>query len=277
MHEFFIIANALVEDVRDGDHTGLAIVPEDAKGTAKVFFKDEGILAGVDFTKKLVAFADPSLKTQYHFQDGDYLHKGQVVMTLQGNLRNLLKIERLLLNVMQRMSGIATTTYQAVREIKHTKAQLLDTRKTTPLLRILEKQAVKIGGGTNHRFGLFDAIMIKDNHIKYAGNIEKALRKTRKYMEEKNLKIPVVVEVKNKDELNVALQFTWLTRILLDNMTPAELRECVAVTQGKIPLEASGGITMQNLREVAETGVDYISVGFITHSYKAKDISMKIV
>ncbi len=277
MNEWQIIANALVEDVKDGDKTSLAIIPKGATSTAKVFFKDEGILAGVEFAKKLIAFTDTQMETEIFFNDGDFLKKGDVVMSLHGNTRNLLKIERLLLNVMQRMSGIATTTYYAVQEIKHTKAKLLDTRKTTPLLRILEKQAVKIGGGTNHRFGLFDAVMIKDNHIKFAGSLRKALESTRRYLDEKHLEIPVIVEVKNKEELGVALEFPWITRILLDNMTPAELRECVALTQGKIPLEASGGINMTNLREVAETGVDYISVGFITHSYKAKDISMKIV
>ena len=273
----FIIANALVEDVGEGDHTSLATIPEEQTSIANVIYKDNGLIAGIEFAKILKNFADPSIKIKEYAADGDYIEKGNIVMQLQGNTRSLLKIERLLLNVMQRMSGIASTTNEAVKKIKHTKAKLLDTRKTTPLLRVLEKWATKIGGAENHRFGLYDQIMIKDNHIKANNSIEQTIKKVEEYLKKINKKIPVIVEVKNLEELEIALKHEIITRILLDNMNTEALRQAVKITANKKPLEASGGITLKNIKEVAETGVDYISVGFITHSYKAKDISMKLI
>jgi nicotinate-nucleotide pyrophosphorylase (carboxylating) len=271
------INNALQEDVREGDHTSLSTIPGGAIGKAKLLVKDNGILAGVELAKLIFETVDPALKVETFMQDGDGMKVGDIAFFVEGPDRSILTAERLVLNCMQRMSGIATVTRSIVDKMEGTMCQVLDTRKTTPGIRLLEKWAVKIGGGVNHRFGLFDMILIKDNHVDYAGGIKNALLSAQKYVKEKALDIPIEIEVRNLDELREVLEIGGVIRIMLDNFSFEKIREALAIIDGRFPVEASGGINPDNVREYAETGVDYVSMGYLTHSVKSLDLSLKAV
>ncbi|GHT06617.1 nicotinate-nucleotide diphosphorylase (carboxylating) [Bacteroidia bacterium] len=270
-----LIRLAFKEDVGDGDHTTLSSIPAEAMGKVQLLIKGNGVLAGVDIAKQIFNTFDPDLKITLFIQDGAEVKAGDVAFTVEGKVQSLLQTERLVLNVMQRMSGIATTTRKYVKKLEGTKTRVLDTRKTTPGLRIPEKEAVKIGGGTNHRIGLFDMILLKDNHIDFAGGIEKAIARAKKYCQEKGKNLPIEVEVRNFDELNQVLQTGGVDRIMLDNFNVENTRKAVEIVAGRYELESSGGITYDTLRDYAETGVDYISVGALTHSVKSLDMSLK--
>jgi len=270
-----LIDQAFREDVGTGDPTSQACIPADAQEQAYVVAKANGVIAGMELVDFILKNREPGIRVQFHKQDGELVSAGDEVLQLEGNARLLLTYERLLLNYLQRMSGIATKTTDLVGRIKHTKARLLDTRKTTPNFRIFEKWAVKIGGGENHRFALYDQIMIKDNHIAYAGGIEQAIQAVNQFQAANELDLPVVVETRDQQEVAAALKYDTIHRILLDNMTTAQLREAVLLVDGRVATEASGGITRETITPVAETGVDYISVGALTHSYEALDLSMK--
>ena len=269
------IQNALEEDVREGDHTSLSTVPEGAIGKARLLVKDTGILAGVELAELIFKTVDPRLKTDVQMKDGDPIRPGDIVMYVEGPDRSILTAERLVLNCMQRMSGIATVTHAIVEKLEGTRCKVLDTRKTTPGIRLLEKWAVKIGGGVNHRFGLFDMILIKDNHVDYAGGVKNALTAAQNYVKEHNLNIPIEIEVRNLEELKEVLAVGGVVRIMLDNFSYAQIREALKIIDGRFPVEASGGITPKNVREYAETGVDYVSMGYLTHSVKSLDLSLK--
>ncbi len=271
------IHRALEEDVRDGDHTSLSTVPEGAMGKARLLVKDTGILAGVELAELIFKTVDPRLKTDVLMHDGDPIQPGDIVMYVEGPDRSVLTAERLVLNCMQRMSGIATVTRSIVKKLEGTRCKVLDTRKTTPGIRLLEKWAVKIGGGVNHRFGLFDMILIKDNHADYAGGIKNALTAAQNYVKEHGLNLPIEIEVRNLEELKEVLQVGGVVRIMLDNFSYDQIREAMALIDGRFPVEASGGITPENVREYAETGVDYVSMGYLTHSVKSLDLSLKAV
>jgi nicotinate-nucleotide pyrophosphorylase (carboxylating) len=271
------IINALNEDVGDGDHTSLATIAENAQGKAKLLVKDNGILAGIELAREIFQVVDPALKLTIFFNDGARIKPGDIALEVEGSARSILKAERLVLNCMQRMSGIATKTHEIVELLQGTKTQVLDTRKTTPGMRYLEKWAVKIGGGVNHRFGLYDMILIKDNHVDYSGGIRNAIEKTQQYLSSHNRKLAIEIEVRNLDELRQVLQTGGIDRILLDNFNYDELRKAVNLINGKYSTEASGGITIDNIREYASCGVDYISVGALTHSVKSLDLSLKAV
>jgi nicotinate-nucleotide pyrophosphorylase (carboxylating) len=273
IHQF--IAQSLQEDVGDGDHSSLAAVPAEAENRAKLIIKDQGILAGVELASLIFAQVDASLKVDASIQDGSTVKYGDIGLTVAGNARSILQAERLVLNCMQRMSGIATYTHQLTEAIKGTKARLLDTRKTTPLFRMMEKWAVVIGGGLNHRFGLFDMIILKDNHVDYAGGIRQAIESTNAYLEQHNKDLKIVIETRNLAEVEQVLQTGNVFRIMLDNMSPDLMKEAIQLINGRYPTEASGGITLETIRAVAESGVDYISVGALTHSIKSLDISLK--
>jgi nicotinate-nucleotide pyrophosphorylase (carboxylating) len=270
-----IIDAALKEDIGDGDHTSLSTIPATAKGKARLLIKEAGIICGIDVALKVLNKVDSTLIIHRILSDGDLVKPGDVAFTVEGSSISILTAERLLLNFMQRMSGIATTTNRYVQQLKGTKARLLDTRKTTPLLREIEKYAVKTGGGDNHRFGLFDMILIKDNHIDFAGGIANAVNSVEAYLRSKDLNLKIEVEARTIDDVNEILCFKHVQRILLDNFTPEKMKEAVALINGSIETEASGGITIDNLREYAETGVDYISVGALTHHIKSLDMSLK--
>jgi nicotinate-nucleotide pyrophosphorylase (carboxylating) len=272
-----IIRHALQEDQGTGDHTSLAIISPDLQGKMALYVKDNGIIAGVEFARQIFHYVNPSIGFQLLIQDGKEVQKGDIVFVVQGPLRDLLLCERLVLNFMQRMSGIATQTHKMVEMIKDTGVKLLDTRKTTPLIRIIEKWAVRIGGGHNHRFGLDDMILIKDNHIDAVGGIKPALLKVKEYLEKNGLNIPVEIEVRNEKDIEEVLETGVAQRILLDNFSPEKLRQAVKLINHRFETEASGGITPQNIREYATTGVDYISSGFITHHFSSLDLSLKIV
>jgi len=269
-----IIEQALKEDIGDGDHTSLATIPPESKGTAQLIAKEDGILAGIHVAEKVFNKVDPSLKFIALMQDGAFVSKGDVVFKVQGNSASILSGERLALNFIQRMSGIATFTRKLTEQIIGTKAILLDTRKTTPLLRELEKYAVKSGGGENHRMGLYDMIMIKDNHIDFAGGIAKAIDAANSYLVEKGKKLKIEIEVRNFKELQEVIEHGGVDRIMLDNFTPGDLKKAVEIINGKYETEASGGINMQTIRTFAETGVDFISVGALTHHIKSLDLSL---
>lgn len=269
------VEQALEEDVRDGDHTSLASLPEDKKGEAKLLVKEDGIIAGVDVAVEIFHQIDPSLDVEVFIKDGSKVHVGEIVLFVRGKIHSILKAERLVLNVMQRMSGIATRTAAYVEELKGTSAKVLDTRKTTPLLRFLEKSAVKIGGGVNHRFGLYDMILIKDNHVDYAGGIANAVTNAVQYKAKNELEIPIEVEVRNFQELNELMITEGVDRVMFDNFTPDNVRKAVGIVDGKFMTEASGNITLDTIRSYALTGVDYISVGALTHSVKSLDLSLK--
>lgn len=272
-----IIASAFAEDLGDGDHTSLACIDADKAGKAKLLVKEKGIIAGVELAKKIFDFADKNLVVQVFINDGTEINPGDIVLEVSGSELSILRSERLVLNFMQRMSGIATATYYLNQLIKHTNAKLLDTRKTTPLLRELEKMAVKIGGGKNHRFGLYDMILLKDNHIDFCGGITKAIEKTHQYLKEKNKNLKIEVEARSLQDVKEILTLGGIQRIMLDNFTAGKLKEAVELINGKFETEASGGINETNIRAYAETGVDFISVGALTHHIKSLDLSLKAV
>ena len=270
------IKNALSEDIRDGDLTGNACIPEGSIKSAKLYVKTPCIIAGIELVEKIFKFYDPSIKFNKLINDGTRVNQSSTPFIVEGNARSILATERLVLNTLQRMSGIASITNNLKEKVKSFNTVLLDTRKTTPNFRYPEKWAVKIGGGSNHRMGLFDAIMIKDNHIDYSNNLEDALYKTQIYIEKlKPKKIFVVVEIRKVFEINKILKFNWIDRILLDNMNVNELKKAVRLIDGKFKTEASGGINELNIIEVAKTGVDYISLGALTHSSPYIDLSLK--
>ena len=275
IHQFII--EALKEDVGDGDHTSLSTIPADTVGKAKLLVKDEGILAGVELAVEIFHIVDAGLKVNLFLNDGAVVKPKDVAFEVEGNSQSILKAERLVLNCMQRMSGIATKTREIVDLIKDTGTKVLDTRKTTPGLRYLEKWAVRIGGGVNHRFGLYDMILIKDNHVDYAGGIRQAIERANQYLVDNNKKLAIEIEVRNLEELDQVLQTGHVNRILLDNFNYADLRQAVDIIQGRFITEASGGITIDNIREYAECGVDYISVGALTHSVRSLDLSLKAI
>ena len=272
-----IIKFALREDVGEGDHTSLACVPADATGTAKLLVKDEGVIAGVELAERIFEQYDSSLKMEKYILDGSKVKPGDIVFEVSGKSRSILATERLALNFMQRMSAIATQTKSIVDLISGTNTILLDTRKTTPGIRAAEKWAVTIGGGSNHRFGLYDMIMIKDNHIDYAGGIQSALERVSRYIDDKKLKIKIEIEVRDEKELDEVLEFGNVDRIMLDNFTPEQITSVLPRIPDNIETEASGGITRENIRGFAETGINYISSGALTHSVKSMDLSLKAV
>lgn len=269
------IRRALSEDIGEGDHSSLACIPEDAERKARLLVKEPGVLAGVEIAIRVFKLVDPTLVVQVNLTDGTEVNPGDVAFTVHGKARSILGAERIVLNLMQRMSGIATRTRSVVNKIQGTGAHILDTRKTTPGLRYIEKLAVRIGGGMNHRFGLYDMIMLKDNHIDYAGGIAPAMARVRSYMNSKGLQLPVEVEARNMDEVREALNEVGVTRIMLDNFKPELLREAVRFIDGRLETEASGGITPEDVRLYAETGVTYISMGALTHSVRSLDLSLK--
>ncbi len=271
------IEKALAEDVGNGDHTSNACIKPDSVAEAELLVKDVGVIAGVSLAEKIFKYADPDADFSTLIPDGRDIDQGQVVFRVQCNARALLLTERLVLNAMQRMSGIATLSSRFAIEVEDLDVIILDTRKTTPLLRFLEKWAVKIGGCSNYRFGLYDWIMIKDNHIDACGGIEKAIDRVHDYFKDNNIELGITIEVRNLVELHTVLQHGKVTRIMMDNFEIPILREAVATVQHKFETEASGGITLQNVRSYAETGVDFISVGALTHSAGSLDLSLKIV
>lgn len=267
---------AFAEDVGDGDHTTLSTIPAEAMGRSRLIVKEKGILAGVDMARKVLQKVDPSIRMTVMINDGTEVNPGDIAFTAEGPVRSLLVAERTMLNIMQRMSGVATMTRRYQDELKGLHTRVLDTRKTTPGMRMLEKEAVRIGGGTNHRIGLFDMILIKDNHIDFAGGIRQAVEAARSYCKEKGKDLKIEVEVRNEDEIRQALELN-VDRIMLDNFTPERTREAVKLINGKTEIESSGGITLDTLREYGECGVDFISVGALTHSVKGLDMSFKAV
>jgi nicotinate-nucleotide pyrophosphorylase (carboxylating) len=269
------ISTALIEDVGPGDYSTLASVPADAQNQARLLIKDEGILAGVALGVKIFKQVDPELEVEVTIPDGSPVKYGDEGLYVRGNARSILTAERLVLNCMQRMSGIATLTHRMVKLLEGTGAKLLDTRKTTPNFRIAEKWAVAIGGGHNHRYGLYDMVMLKDNHIDFAGGISPAIKATRNYLQENGLKLKIEIETRNLDEVQEVLEVGGVDRIMLDNMAPPLLKKAVELIGGRFETEASGGITEETLREVGLTGVNYISSGAVTHSAKNMDISLK--
>ncbi len=272
-----IIASAVREDVGEGDHSSLACIPEAAQGRAKLLVKDRGIIAGVDFAERVFGYIDSSLRTEILIQDGEAVKYGDVVFLVSGSSQSILKAERLVLNAMQRMSAIATKTGSYVKLLAGTGAKLLDTRKTTPGIRALEKWAVKIGGGENHRFALYDMVMLKDNHIDFAGGITNAIRKTKKYLSELNKPLKIIVEARNLEEVREILDAGGIYRILLDNFNYEDTRKAVQLVAGRCQTESSGGINENTLQKYAECGVDYISSGALTHSVHNMDLSLKAV
>lgn len=270
-----LIELAFAEDIGDGDHTTLCCIPEDAMGKSHLLIKEDGILAGVELANKVFAKFDPTMQVEVLINDGAHVKVGDIAMVVTGKVRSLLQTERLMLNIMQRMSGIATMTNKYVELLKGTKTRVLDTRKTTPGLRMLEKQAVKIGGGTNHRIGLFDMILLKDNHIDFAGGIANAIDRCHNYLKEKNLDLKIEIEVRNFDELQQVLDKGGVNRIMLDNFSVADTKKAVDIIAGRYETESSGGITFNTIRGYAEQGVDFISVGALTHSVKGLDMSFK--
>lgn len=272
-----IIAAALQEDVHDGDHTTLACIPADAVQRARCLVKDEGIIAGVALAERIFGRLDPTMKFELRIPDGSPVKHGDEPFHVEGHTQAILTGERLVLNCMQRMSGIATVTHAMTAQLHGLHTKLLDTRKTTPLIRHLEKWAVKIGGGENHRFGLYDMIMIKDNHHDYAGGITAAIHRTHEYLKSKGLDLKIEVETRNLDEVREVLRVGGIHRIMLDNMSPELMKEAVALIGGKYETEASGNIVLENIREKALSGVDYLSMGALTHSVKSLDISLKAI
>jgi nicotinate-nucleotide pyrophosphorylase (carboxylating) len=270
-----IIANAIREDVGDGDHSSLACIPYDAAGKARLLVKDEGILAGVAFAQKVFEFVDPGLEVDIRITDGSPVKYGDEAFYVSGNSQSILKAERLVLNAMQRMSAIATKTSKYVKLLEGTGTKILDTRKTTPGIRALEKWAVKIGGGENHRFALYDMIMLKDNHIDFCGGITKAIQVTREYLKDNRLDLKIIVEARSLEEIEEILENQGVYRILIDNFNYEDTRKAVALIGDKCLTESSGGITLETVRAYAECGVDYISSGALTHSVHNMDLSLK--
>ena len=272
-----IVKNAIREDVGEGDHSSLACIPSEAIGKAKLLVKDQGVIAGVEFAKKVFMHVDESLKMDILIHDGSHVKYGDIVFYVEGPSQSILKAERLVLNAMQRMSAIATITHDFVKLLEGTKAKILDTRKTTPGIRALEKWAVKIGGGENHRFALYDMIMLKDNHIDFAGGISKAINKTQQYLNLKHLDLKIIVEARNLEEVKEILQNDGVYRILLDNFNYEDTKKAVRMIGNKCKSESSGGINEKTIREYALCGVDYISCGALTHSVSNMDLSLKAV
>ena len=272
-----LIELAFAEDIGDGDHTTLCCIPENAMGKSQLLIKEDGILAGVEVAKKVFAEFDNELQVEVLIADGTPVKVGDIAMVVTGRIRSLLQTERLMLNIMQRMSGIATMTHKYVELLKGTHTRVLDTRKTTPGLRMLEKQAVKIGGGTNHRIGLFDMILLKDNHIDFAGGIENAIDRCHKYLKDKALDLNIEIEVRDFNELQQVLDKGGVHRIMLDNFSVEDTKKAVDMIGGKYETESSGGITFDTIRKYAEQGVDFVSVGALTHSVKGLDMSFKAV
>ncbi len=270
-----LIDLAFSEDIGDGDHTTLCCIPEDAMGKSRLLVKEEGILAGMRVAKQIFRHFDPEMQVEELIPDGTHVKPGDVAMVVTGRVRSLLQTERLMLNVMQRMSGIATMTAKYVERLKGTKTRVLDTRKTTPGMRMLEKEAVKIGGGTNHRIGLFDMILLKDNHVDFAGGIANALDRCAAYQKEKGLSLKVEIECRSFDEIRQVMEHGGADRIMLDNFSVEDTRKAVEMIGGCFETESSGGITIDTLRDYAECGVDFISVGALTHSVKGLDMSFK--
>ena len=269
------IKSALLEDIGPGDYSSLAAIPEGKTGKAKLLIKDDGILAGVEMAGEIFRAVDPRLEVEFFKKDGEEVKFGDVGLVVSGPSASILSAERLVLNCMQRMSGIATKTHRLTQLILHTKARLMDTRKTTPNFRLMEKWAVHIGGGVNHRFALYDMIMLKDNHVDFAGGIRPAIERTKKYLADHKLHLKIEVETRNLDEVKEVLEVGGIDYIMLDNMDYPTMREAVRLIGGKYSTEASGGITEETLAAVAECGVDYISMGALTHSVKSLDISLK--
>lgn len=272
-----LIDLAFSEDIGDGDHTTLCCIPAQAEGQSHLIIKEEGILAGVEVANKVFHTFDPALQVDVHIGDGAHVKPGDIAMTVGGKVQSLLQTERLMLNIMQRMSGIATQTHRYVERLEGTGTRVLDTRKTTPGLRMLEKQAVKIGGGVNHRIGLFDMILLKDNHVDFAGGIENAIDRCHKYLKEKDLELKIEIEVRSFDELRRVLRHGGINRIMLDNFSVADTKHAVEMIDRRYETESSGGITIDTIRDYALCGVDYVSVGALTHSVKGLDMSFKAV
>ncbi|MCM4156488.1 carboxylating nicotinate-nucleotide diphosphorylase [Gramella sp. AN32] len=272
-----IIKNAIREDVGDGDHSSLACIPASATGKAKLLVKDKGVLAGIDFAKKVFQYVDNTLLVEIKINDGEEIKNGDIAFYVEGSSRSILMAERLVLNGMQRMSAIATITSKFAKQLEGTKTKILDTRKTTPGIRALEKWAVKIGGGENHRFALYDMIMLKDNHIDFAGGITKSIQKTKDYLQENDLKLKIIVEARNLTEIEEILKCDGVYRILIDNFNYEDTRKAVKLINGKCLTESSGGITIETARNYAECGVDFISSGALTHSVSNLDLSLKAV
>ena len=272
-----IIANALREDIGDGDHSTLSCVPENGTGTARLLVKDDGIIAGVELAQKIFKTFDPNLEIEVFIKDGEAVKFGDIAFIVKGSSRSILSTERLVLNFMQRMSGIATQTNQIVKLIDGTSVKLLDTRKTTPGIRYMEKWAVRIGGGHNHRFALYDMIMLKDNHVDYAGGIRPAIEKANQYLVQTGKSLKIEIEVRNEEELKEVLEVGNVDRIMLDNFSPERIIESLKTIPDNYEVEASGGITLDTIRGYAETGVDFISVGALTHSFQSLDMSLKAI
>ena len=270
-----LIDLAFAEDIGDGDHTTLCCIPEEAMGRSHLLIKEDGILAGVEVAKKVFARFDPTLQVEVLINDGAKVKKGDIAMVVSGKTRSLLQTERLMLNIMQRMSGIATMTNKYVERLAGTHTHVLDTRKTTPGMRMLEKQAVKIGGGVNHRIGLFDMILLKDNHVDFSGGISNVINRCHEYLNAKGLNLKIEIEVRNFDELQQVMDCGGVDRIMLDNFSVENTKKAVEMIAGKYETESSGGITFDTIRDYAECGVDYISVGALTHSVKGLDMSFK--
>ena len=270
-----LIRLAFAEDIGDGDHTTLCCIPATEMGKSQLIVKEDGVLAGVEMAERIFHTFDPELKMTTFIHDGAEVKKGDIAFVVEGKVQSLLQTERLMLNVMQRMSGIATMTRKYARQLEGTHTRVLDTRKTTPGMRILEKMAVKIGGGVNHRIGLFDMILLKDNHVDFAGGIDKAINRAKDYCKEKGKDLKIEIEVRNFDELQQVLDLGGVDRIMFDNFTPEMTKKAVDMVAGKYETESSGGITFDTLRDYAECGVDFISVGALTHSVKGLDMSFK--
>ena len=269
-----LIDLSFAEDIGDGDHTTLSSIPADAMGKSKLLIKEEGILAGIEIAKMVFHRFDPTMKVEVYIEDGTWVKPGDVAMIVEGKIQSLLQTERLMLNIMQRMSGIATMTNKYVKKLEGTKTRVLDTRKTTPGMRILEKMAVKIGGGCNHRIGLFDMILLKDNHVDFSGGIHNAVTRAKEYCKEKGKNLKIELEVRNFDELQQALD-EGVDRIMFDNFSPEDTKKAVEIVAGRCETESSGGITYETMLPYAQAGVDFISFGALTHSVKGMDMSFK--
>jgi len=272
-----LISLWFAEDIGDGDHTTLSCIPASAMGKSQLIIKENGVLAGVEVAREIFRAFDPELKMTVFIHDGAEVKVGDIAFVVEGKIQSLLQTERLMLNILQRMSGVATRTREYVHALEGTKTRVLDTRKTTPGLRLLEKEAVKIGGGVNHRIGLYDMILLKDNHVDFAGGIDKAISRAKAYLKEKGKDLKIEIEVRSFDELAQVMAVGGVDRIMLDNFTPENTRKAVQIIAGKYETESSGGITFDTLKQYAECGVDFISVGALTHSVKSLDMSFKSV
>lgn len=271
------VANAIKEDIGNGDHTSLSCIPKDQIGKAKLLVKEDGIIAGIEVAQYIFSYFDSRFKTEIFIKDGTFCKKGDIAFIVEGPSYILLQAERLVLNVMQRMSGIASTTFTYVKELEGLKTKILDTRKTTPGFRFLEKEAVRLGGAFNHRFGLYDMILIKDNHIDFAGGIPQVIEKANNYLKEKKMDLKIEIEARSLDDIKEIINIGKIDRILIDNFSIEATRKAVELINGRFETESSGGITLENLRKYGECGVDFISVGALTHHIKSLDLSLKAI